>query len=155
MGDNKIPLTPLMLKKEGTFKFNRLIESLKRTLKERQYVLEESKYMEKDATPQGKEITTKITASKKIDEYTKYEIVYELQFSDFHMRGDENHAQVKIVISPQAIYDYQEYNKHSTRLSKLYNWFFHYEKTNLLLGGLAGDFGDTVHTIKRELNYEL
>lgn len=111
----------LRLRYEGEFDYQGLYELISTFFRTRNYDFFETNLKEKDATPAGREILMKFKPEKNVTEYIKYIYKIEWKCVDAHSTADNMmHARMHLYVDQKVEFDWQEYGKNLSKLSKFY-----------------------------------
>ncbi len=155
------------LRYSGDFDFQGLYDYLCNFFVSRNYDLFETRWKEKEGSPEGREITVNMKPDKKINEYVKY--VYKLEWKsvDAHpvqitQNGQKKqgmNARFHIIISADVQVDWQNLEKNrlmDKALAKLYNeYLFKREFDQVYAGPLEEEIQQIMDGAKKILHMEL
>ena len=151
----------LILRYEGVFNFQELYEHIIHWFTTRNYDYIEKKWKEKEASPEGREITVNMVPEKKVTEYIKYAWELEWKSVDAHpvtIEGEDNkqmHARFHLHVQATVIEDWQDLGKKHTKLAAFFNkYIFKRERENVYIAALEQEMQALLDEVQEQLDMQ-
>ncbi len=161
MASHKTP--KLFLRYEGVFDFENLYAYIREFFNNKQYDYIEKGWKEKDATPQGREITVKMIPEKNVTEYIKYAWSVEWKSVDAHpvtveeggKSKKKTHARFHLHIQAELIEDWQGLgDKHSGLADFFSKYVFKRERDNEYMSALEQEAQELLDGVQQQLGMQ-
>ena len=150
-------LPKLIFRYEGEFDFQGLYEVIGTFFRRRNYDFWETNWKEKDATPQGREITLKFKPELKVTEYVRYHYVINFKAVDaYWVNKTTMHARFHLHVQCEILFDWQHIGKKRNFLVKLYeDYLFSKEKEHIYIDECEQESQRFLDEVKDFLGAEL